>query len=95
MSIDIVPAVLVQYLQYLSDEGTPSTVLGENILVSVLLQLVRSALLGRDSGRSRIPFTFTDKEEVFRVESAQKGSAYWAGGQAGSQGWLGLVGESW
>lgn len=41
-------------------------------------ELVRSALLGRDSGRSRIPFTFTDKEEVFRVESAQKGSAYWA-----------------
>jgi len=41
-------------------------------------EFVRNALHNSSSDRSQIPFDFSDKEDIYRVECAQKGSAYWA-----------------
>jgi len=41
-------------------------------------EFVRHALHNEKSNRSKIPFDFSGKENIFRVECAQKGSAYWA-----------------
>jgi len=41
-------------------------------------EFVRHALHRGNSTRSQILFDFSDKEDKFRVECAQKGSAYWA-----------------
>merc|ERR1712080_262632 len=41
-------------------------------------EFVRHALHSGNSNRSQIPFDFSNKDSIYRVECAQKGSAYWA-----------------
>jgi len=42
-------------------------------------EFIRAALFGKSATGSRIPFDFTGKPDIFRVECAQKASAYWFG----------------
>jgi len=42
-------------------------------------EFIRAALFGKSGAGSRIPFDFTGKPDIFRVECAQKASAYWSG----------------
>merc|ERR1712037_945314 len=41
-------------------------------------EFIRAALFGKSGAGSRIPFDFTGKPDIFRVECAQKASAYWS-----------------
>merc|ERR1711936_1133701 len=41
-------------------------------------EFIRAALFGKSGTGSRIPFDFTGKPDIFRVECAQKASAYWS-----------------
>jgi len=41
-------------------------------------EFIRAALFGKSATGSRIPFDFTGKPDIFRVECAQKASAYWS-----------------
>ena len=42
-------------------------------------KFIRAALFGKMGAKSRIPFDFTNKADIFRVECAQKASSYWSG----------------
>jgi len=41
-------------------------------------EFIRAALFGKMGAKSRIPFDFTNKADIFRVECAQKASSYWS-----------------
>merc|ERR1719228_1226189 len=42
-------------------------------------KFIKAALKGQDeTKRVKVPFTFSGKEDIFRIECAKKGSAYWS-----------------